>query len=209
MKLLNAGLGRTGTTSLRAALETLGYAPVFHTNSLFDSLEDTALLTAALAGRRIDWHTFLTPYRSADWPAAFFYKDILRAHPEAKVMVSVRDPGGWFESLTEALEQMRKLELPSPRMKQAREFLELGLDTFFEGRLADKSYMVHAFGRHTAAVKASVGPNNVLVYDVREGWGPLCAFLEVEVPLQAFPHLNQREIFTERVTKLFSDSEQP
>lgn len=94
MKLINAGLGRTGTTSLKAALETLGYAPVFHTTDLFTSPKDIDVWEAAMKGERVDWRTFFAPYAVADWPAGLLYKDIIRAHPEAKVMVSVRDPEG-------------------------------------------------------------------------------------------------------------------
>lgn len=210
MKLINAGLGRTGTTSLKAALETLGFAPVFHTTDLFTSAKDIDLWEAAMKGEKVDWHVFFAPYAVADWPAAFFYRDIIRAHPEAKVMVSVRDPEGWFGSTQGILKQVRSINLPLPQVRRAKAFLEAGIDTFFEGKAEDKAYMMDFFERHTESVKAYVktnrGAENVLVYDVREGWEPLCAFLEVEVPKQPYPRLNQRESFRELATKLFTSS---
>ncbi len=206
MKLINAGLGRTGTTSLKAALEMLGYAPVFHTTDLFTSPKDIDVWEAAIKGERADWRIFFAPYAVADWPAGLLYKDIIRAHPEAKVMVSVRDPEGWFESTQGTLKQVRSLNLPIPQVRRAKGFLEAGLNTFFEGKVEDKAYMMAFFERHTEAVKAYVGAENVLVYDVHEGWGPLSAFLEVGVPERPFPRLNQREGFRELATKLFSSS---
>lgn len=204
MKLINAGLGRTGTTSLKAALETLGYGPVFHTTDLLTSAKDIDVWERAVKTEPVDWRAFFAPYAVADWPAAFFYRDIIRAHPEAKVMVSVRDPEGWFESTQGILKQVRSLNLPLPQVRRAKGFLEAGLATFFEGKAEDKAYMTNFFERHTEAVKAFVGAENVLVYDVREGWGPLCTFLEVPVPDAPFPRLNQREGIKDLATKLFS-----
>lgn len=204
MKLINAGLGRTGTTSLKAALARLGYAPAFHTTDLFTSKADMDVWEAALRGERPDWRVFFAPYAVADWPAGLFYQDIVRAHPEAKVMVSVRDPEGWVESVQGTLEQVRNFNLPIPQVRRIKGFLETTLETFFEGKVADRAYMLEFFGRHTENVKAFVGAENVLVYDVREGWGPLCTFLEVAVPDEPFPQLNQQGGLREMATKLFS-----
>ena len=204
MKLINAGLGRTGTTSLKVALETLGFAPVFHTTDLLTSVKDIGVWERAMKGEPVDWRTFFAHYEVADWPAAFFYKDIIRAHPEAKVMVSVRDPEGWFESTQGILKQVRSLNLPIPQVRRVKGFLEAGLATFFEGKAEDKAYMTDFFERHTEGVKAFVGGENVLVYDVKQGWGPLCAFLRVEVPREPFPRLNQREGIKDLAIKLFS-----
>lgn len=104
---------------------------------------------------------------------------------------------------------MRSLK-PIPQVRRVQGFLEAALNTFFEGNAHDEAYMMDFFERHTEAVKAYVatnrGADKVLVYDVREGWEPLCTFLEVEVPKQPFPRLNQREGFRELAAKLFSSS---
>ncbi len=206
MRIINAGLGRTGTTSLKAALETLGYTPVYHTTDLLTSAKDINVWEEAMKGEAVDWRAFFAGYQVADWPAGLFYRDIIRAHPEAKVMLSVRDPEGWFESISGTLKQLRSLHLPIPQVRRAKGFLEAALDSFFEGKVEDKAYMMTFFERHMEAVKAYVGAEKVLVYDVREGWEPLCAFLQVDVPKQSFPRLNQREGFRELAAKLFSRS---
>lgn len=204
MKLVNAGLGRTGTTSLKAALEELGLTPAYHTTNLSTSAKDMDVWEAALAGEKVDWRAFFEGYEVADWPAGLFYQDIIRAHPEAKVMLSVRDPEDWFESITGTLKGLRSVHLPVPQLKRVKRFLEASLERFFEGKVDDKAYMIAFFERHTEAVRAFVGTENVLVYDVREGWKPLCTFLAVDVPQKPFPRLNQRGGVQALITKLFS-----
>ena len=92
MKLINAGLGRTGTTSLKAALETIGFSPVYHSTDLFTSPKDMDVWEAAISGKPVDWRTFFADYQVADWPAGLFYHKIINAHPDAKVMITIRDP---------------------------------------------------------------------------------------------------------------------
>ena len=207
MKLINAGLGRTGTTSLKGALEHLGFGPVYHSTDLFTSREDLALWEAAMEGAKMDWRAFFAPYEVADWPVGLFYKEIIRAHPEAKVMLSVRDPEGWFESISGTLKQVRNLNLPIPQVQRIKNFLEVyAVNGLFKGKVNDKTFMMDFFERHTQEVKAFVGEENLLVYSVKEGWEPLCDFLDVPVPDEPFPRLNQRGGIRELVMKMFSPS---
>lgn len=159
-------------------------------------------------GERVDWRAFFAGYEVADWPVGLFYKDIIRAHPEAKVMLSVRDPESWFESFSGTLKQARSLNLPIPQVRRIKRFLEVyAVNGLFEGKVDDKTFMMDFFERHTGAVKAFVGPENLLVYNVKESWEPLCDFLEVDTPNEPFPRLNQRGGIKELVTKMFSRSQ--
>ena len=204
MKLINVGLGRTGTTSLKAALEKLGFAPTYHTTDLFTSPRDMNLWAAAMEGQRVDWRTFFAPYEVADWPVALLYKDIIRAHPAAKVMLSVRDPAGWFESFSSNLKLAQTFNPPIPQVRLIKRFSEdYVINGFLEGRSDDRAFMLEFFERHTERVKALVG-ENLLIYDVTEGWEPLCRFLAVDVPNEAFPRLNQRSEVKDMIMKLFS-----
>ena len=204
MKLINAGLGRTGTTSLKGALEQLSFRPIYHTTDLFTSAKDMDVWERAMDGGTVDWRTFFAGYEAADWPVGLFYKDIIRAHPEAKVMLSVRDAEGWFESISGTLKQARSLNLPIPQVKRVKRFLETyAVNGLFEGKADDKAFMMNFFEQHTQEVKAFVGPE-LLVYNVREGWEPLCSFLDVPVPDEPFPKLNQRGGLKELVGKMFS-----
>ena len=201
MKLINAGLGRTGTTSLKGALELLGFAPVYHSIDFFESPDDLHFWKEAMEGKEVDWQAFFAPYEVADWPVALRYQDIIRAHPEAKVMLSVRDPEAWFESMSGTLNQMLSLDLPNPQVRRVKAFVETHMiGGLFESKSNDRASMIDVFERHTEAVKAFVGAE-LLVYNVKEGWEPLCTFLEVPVPDEPFPRLNQRGSLREMIVE--------
>ena len=205
MKLINAGLGRTGTTSLKGALERLGFGPIYHTTDLFTSPKDMDTWEAAMEGAAVDWRAFFAPYEVADWPAGLFYEDIIRAHPDAKVMLSVRDPEGWFESISGTFKQAQSLNLPIPQVRRVKRFLTTyAAEGIFEGKMDDKAFMMDFFERHTEAVKRFVGEGKLLVYSVKEGWEPLCDFLDVPVPDEPFPRLNQRGNIKTLMAKMLS-----
>lgn len=207
MNLINAGLGRTGTTSLKGALETLGISPIFHTTDLFMSSKDLATWDQALSGKPVDWRAFFAPYAAADWPAALVYRDVITAHPEAKVMLTVRDPESWFESISGTLSQILSMKLPFRRFQQTKTFLrEHAINGLFEGKVDDKAHMLELFDRHIEAVRDFVPAEKLLIYDVREGWEPLCRFLEIEVPAKPFPRLNQRGGFEAMARRMFGQS---
>ena len=201
MRLINVGLGRTGTTSLKAALELLGFAPVYHTTDLFRSGKEMDLWEAALEGgalslskgEQVDWRAFFADYDVADWPAALLYRDIINAHPEAKVLLTVRDPEQWFESINGMGKQVQRLKLPIPRLRRIKRFVDrYALNGLFGGKADDRTHMIGFFEQYIEEIKAFVPEQRLLVYNVREGWDPLCDFLDVETPQQPFPRLNQR-----------------
>ena len=200
MKLINAGLGRTGTTSLKVALEILGYSPVFHSTELFANAEQIAIMEDALKGKPTDWRAFFANYQVADWPVAFFYKDIINSFPEAKVMLTVRDPEQWSESLNAIAQQGRSAKhVPPPAMQGALRLI----DNFYGGKTGDKPYMLRFYADYVEAVKAFVPADRLLIYNVTEGWEPLCKFLEVgKVPDQPFPRENTRDGLKDLLTRL-------
>jgi len=209
MKLINTGLGRTGTTSLKAALEMLGIAPVFHAPDLFTNTKYLDVWEAACEGQTIDWRTFFADYEVADWPVAFFYKEIIKAYPEAKVMITVRDPEEWFKNFKAVWQQVLSINLPIPRLQRLRRFIRLRMmEEFFEGKGNDKAQMVCFFENYVEGVKEFVPADKLLVYNVTEGWEPLCEFLEVDVPQQAFPNANKGGGFKEFVTSLMTGAQQ-
>ena len=137
-----------------------------------------------------------------DWPRAAFYKEIMKAYPEAKVLLSVRDPERWYESTRNTIYTSVN---PSPEMIAAvgpasRLNNELIWKRTFGGNFEDRRHAIEVFERHNEEVKEHVTAGRLLVYEVREGWGSLCEFLEVEVPKdEPFPHLNHMEAFVKRV----------
>jgi len=185
VKLIGAGFGRTGTTSLKAALEKLGFDPCYHMTEVFAHPDHADFWVAAWHGEPVDWDGVLGDYEATvDWPACTFYKELMRRNPEARVLLSVRDPERWYESTRSTIYE---LTFTGRRSSLAKDIIWQGT---FDGRFEDKSYAIEVFERHNEEVKRHVSRENLLVYEVKEGWGPLCEFLDVPVPDEPFPYLN-------------------
>jgi len=222
MKVIGAGFGRTGTTSLKAALETLGFGPSYRLTEVFKHPEHVAFWEAARRGERVDWEGFFSGYGVAvDWPACTFYGEIMEAFPGAPVILTVRDPKRWYESVRSTIYGIRTLSAGRAPMRLA--FALAGLlapgvtgiarladeilwEGTFDGRFEDRSHAIETYKRHNAEVRRQVPPERLLVYDVKEGWAPLCDFLGVEVPDQPFPHLNDTREMRRRLLGLVAAS---
>lgn len=209
MKLIGAGFGRTGTMSLKAALEQIGYGPCFH---MIDLIKDPTPLhywKSAAAGEPMDWEQALDGWESTiDWPACTYWEQLIQVWPEARVLLSVRDPDAWYEStvksIKEAAEAGTKGELkggtaPPPSPETMATINHQIWDGTFEGRFEDREFAIAKFEEHNEAVKAGVPEDRLLVYEVGQGWGPLCEFLRVEEPDGPFPHLNDRDSFRQMI----------
>ncbi len=218
MKVIGAGFGRTGTTSLKAALEALGFGSAYHMTEVFTHPEHVRFWEAARRGERVDWEGFFSGYGVAvDWPACSFYAELMEAFPGAAVILTVRDPERWYESTLSTIYGIRKVSAgPAPvRLAFALAGLfapgitgivrladEIVWKDTFEGRFEEESHAIETFRRHNEEVRRRVPPERLLVYDVREGWAPLCAFLGVEVPNEPFPHLNDTREMRRRLIGL-------
>ena len=222
MRIIGAGFGRTGTTSLKAALEALGFGPSYRLDEVFKHPEQVAFWEAACRGERVDWEGFFAGYGVAvDWPAFSFYGELMEAFPEAPVILTVRNPGRWYESVRSTIYGIHKLSAGPAPVRLA--FALAGLfapavtgiarladailwDGLFDGRFEDRSYAIEMFHRHNEEVRRRVPPERLLVYDVKEGWAPLCDFLGVEVPDEPFPHLNHTREMRRRLLGLVAAS---
>lgn len=206
MNVVGAGFGRTGTTSLKAALEELGLGSAYHMTEVFTYPWHARTWQAARRGERVDWQKFLAGYGVAvDWPACAFYEELMYAFPEAKVVLTVRDPGRWYESMRDTIYGIHRISsgpLPVRLVLSAAGIFAPGVTSIvrladnivwrgtFDGRFEDRRHAIETFERHNAEVRRRVPPDRLLVYDVREGWAPLCKFFGVEIPDRPFPHLN-------------------
>jgi Sulfotransferase domain len=208
VKVIGAGFGRTGTWSLKAALEVLGFGPCYHMTEVFAHPGHADFWSSAWRGEPVDWEGVLGGYEATvDWPACTFYEELMERHPEAKVLLSVRDPEPWYESTRSTIYELSMLLESSPIARLIFGLISLLVfggfagsrssivndmiwQGTFDGRFEDKAYAIEVFERHNEEVKRRVPSERLLVYEVTEGWVPLCEFLGVPEPEETFPHLN-------------------
>ncbi|MDT3439587.1 MULTISPECIES: sulfotransferase family protein [unclassified Pseudofrankia] len=197
--IVGAGFGRTGTLSLKAALEQLGFGPCHHGFELMKRRETVFDWLDAVEGKPVDWDSMYAGYRSTvDWPGARFWRELAAHDPASKVVLSVRDPEKWYESVKNTLYQAI-LNVPEHLPAEVEPLIKLLRlliwDGIFDGRFADKDHALRVYEDHIAEVKREIPADRLLVFDVAEGWEPLCAFLGVPVPAEPFPRLNERDAY--------------
>lgn len=201
LKVIGPGFGRTGTKSLKEALEVLGFGPCHHMYEVLDHHVEQVPHWKALAnGETRDWNEVFAGYVSqVDWPGANCWRETVDAFPDAKVVMSVRPPEKWwasfYKTIGKLLDSYPSMDLPPHIM----EILDMNSkyigEGVFGGKYRDKDTAIAAFEKRLTDVKAEVAPERLLVFDVAEGWAPLCGFLEVPVPDMPFPHHNVRADF--------------
>ena len=211
MKVIGAGFGRTGTMSMQAALQELGY-PCYHMNNVLADWEHlNAWYDFALSRATMDWKTLFRDYEATvDFPACLYYKELMEIYPEAVVVLNVRDPDPWFSSWSsvwKTRDRYRVFRFFVPRLRLFHGFVDAVLFNGLFGGKLDHGHNINVFRQHIEDVKATVPPDRLLVFNVKEGWGPLCTFLGCEIPEgKPFPHLNEGSAtivmeFTKRVTR--------
>jgi hypothetical protein len=198
LRLIGAGLGRTGTLSAKLALERLGFGPCYHMVEVFKNPAHIPIWERANDGHAVDWEALFVGYASTvDWPACKFWGDLIKAYPDAKVLLTVRDPEAWYESAAKTIfqidERVATSEVGRLQIPMARKVVH---GTFPKG-LGDKAHCIEIYRRHNEDVQRALG-SRVLTYDVADGWVPLCAFLGVAVPDEPFPKTNSAEEFRTR-----------
>ena len=193
LEVIGAGFGRTGTMSLKVALEELGFGPCYHMIELFQHPEHVERWEAAVRGDPVNWEELFHGYRATvDWPGAAFYRKLMERYPEAGVILTVRDPESWYESARNTIFNLQ--EVASSRAPQMAR--DLASQKGFDGDVEDRQHMIEAFNRWNEEVRELVPAQRLLVYEVKEGWEPLCDFLGVEAPKgKPFPHLNDSDSF--------------
>ncbi len=204
MDVIGAGFGRTGTMSLKVALQQLGFAPCLHMIDLLGGqpeLSDT--FREAYEGKSVDWKESLKEFRATvDWPGCSFYKDLMELYPDAPVILTVRDPEAWYKSTYDTIYQaaLQIVEMPEFADRPVTKMLQtIVWNGDLEGRFDDKQRAISIFENHNQAVKDYVPADRLLVYEVKQGWEPLCRFLGVDVPSFPFPHVNDTKSFWENM----------
>jgi hypothetical protein len=194
VEVVGAGLGRTGTNSLRLALEQLLGAPCYHMMVVSDRPQDVDVWWAAVRGEMPDWSTFPAGFKAlVDWPSTAFWRELAAAHPDALVLLSVRESAqAWWRSIERTLVPTMAAPVPADRPELARQrqmVRELVASTFTPD-LADAESAMAAYERHNAEVRATVPADRLLEWQAGDGWEPICAALDLPVPSHPFPHTN-------------------
>jgi hypothetical protein len=195
MRVIGAGFSRTGTYSFKSALEKLGYR-TYHMEEAVKEFErgDLDTWNALMEGTdSVDWHTLLQGYDAgSDLPFAWYYEEVMEAFPEAKVVLTVRDPEKWWPSLAALanvhdtlVEQLQFLPRFAAFQRCVRNIIRVIFDNIIE-----QEANIAVLNQHVEEVKATVPADRLLVFSVAEGWEPLCNFLGHPVPDEPFPHEN-------------------
>jgi Sulfotransferase domain len=198
LAVVGAGVGRTGTHSLKLALEQLLDAPCHH---MLEILGDPTQIPAwidAIEGRPVDWSAMLAPYRAiVDWPGGSFWPELFAAYPDAVVLLSVRDPEGWYRSASNTI--FLTFEHMPPEVAPWMEAVRKLLRDRFSDRFDDPTAMMDAFVRHNDAVRAAVPADRLLEWSLGDGWEPICERLGLPLPAEPFPVTNTTDAFREMI----------
>ncbi|MEX2650245.1 MAG: sulfotransferase family protein [Alphaproteobacteria bacterium] len=204
LRVVGAGLGRTGTKTLKDVLERLGFGPCHH---MFEVRENPAQLPfwqAAARGETPDWDAVFAGYAACvDWPAAFFWRELAAYYPDAKVLLSVRPDEAWLKSIQSTILPLLRdrAEIPPGHMRDTMDMAHrLIVERTFGGDIDDPQHVLAVYRAHADEVRRTIPSGRLLTYDVAEGWEPLCRFLGVPIPDAPFPVTNTTKEFQERVT---------
>ena len=202
MHVIGAGVGRTGTYSLKLAINQLGLGPCHHMEEVLHNLPVQVPLWSAALNGNPDWRAIYSGYDSAvDWPTAGFFRELLEEYPSARFVLTHRSPENWADSFGATIYQLLATSDQAPPDMQdwlamasavvARTGFPVGLD---------RDGLIKAFVAHNEAVKKTIPAAQLLVYEVKDGWEPLCKFLGASIPADPFPRTNDRAEFWDRVT---------
>lgn len=209
LEILGPGFGRTGSHSLKLALEELGFGPCHHMFEVRDNPEQLPYWDALNRGEAVRWSEVFANYRSqVEWPGAQYWRELRRTYPDAKVILSVRDPDAWFDSVMETIVPSitaGRTEYGEPYQRAvSRMIYQMLYQRRFGGKMEDRDHAIRVFNEHNREIIACVPRDQLLVFDAADGWSKLCEFLGVNVPDRPFPVSNSASTFQRRNLELQS-----
>lgn len=198
LSVIGAGLGRTGTDSMKHALEILGCGPCYHMYEVIPHQDRIDMWTSFADGVQPDWDfVFRNYHATVDWPAAYYWRELAAHFPAAKIILSVRSPESWFESMSNTILRIVQTSAEPNGMRT-----KLFIPVFFEGNVHDKDHILSIYNRHNEAVIKAIPQDRLLVYELGSGWGPICEFLGVDIPDVPYPMGNSTAEFSEKLDRV-------
>ena len=209
LSVIGAGFPRTGTASLKVALEQLGFGKCYHMSEVFPRPDHYPLWADAVDGKPVDWDKIFEDFgATTDAPACLFYKQLADHYPKAKVILSQRDPDRWFDSTQSTI-------LSDAIMGKFRDMPPVLLNMMHklgwhpeDPENHDKAKMIARLNAHNEEVKRIIPPERLLVFEASQGWEPLCAFLDLPVPDGPFPHVNSTDEFKKMLAQMSAENNQ-
>lgn len=205
LRVVGAGLGRTGTNSLKLALEELLEGPCYHMFELMQRPRDRQIWEQAVQGEQVDWNALLDGYAATvDWPGCAFWRELCAANPNAVVLLSTREsPQTWWSSMERTIVPL----LSGPPLDESPELIQghMMVRELFRSRLTpdwtDRDAAITAYQRHCDEVRREVPGERLIEWQPGDGWEPICSGLALPVPLTAFPHENSSADFRANVAR--------
>lgn len=197
LQIIGAGFGRTGTESLKRALEMMGFGPCHHMHEVMARPELNTQWRAIAAGADPDWDRLFKGYRSTvDWPSTHYWDALADHYPDAKIILSLRDATGWYKSMQNTI---------LPVLRDSTDAESFGTtvirDQVFSGNLDDQDHVIRVYEDHITQVQAKIPADRLLTYELGSGWKPLCAFLGCEVPSEPYPSGNRPDQFHAKIAE--------
>jgi hypothetical protein len=199
LKVVGASFGRTGTSSVRLALETLGFGPCHYMKELFAAPAHAREWLRIADGEKPDWKRLLNGFTSTiAWPAAFYWRELAAAFPESKVLLIVRDPASWYASMSRTLYRTRPADTGQEAAVRDQVIEKIVWQGTFSGRFEDRDHAMGVYLAHLDEVRAAVPSERLVEVEPSHGWEPLCAALGVGVPDLPFPTANTTDEYLRR-----------
>ncbi|MBV1870168.1 MAG: sulfotransferase family protein [Gammaproteobacteria bacterium] len=198
LKIIGAGFGRTGTESMKQALEILGFAPCHHMIEVLRNPEQEQYWRKAVVDNSFDWDQAFQGYQAAvDWPSAYYWRELSERYPKAKVLLTVRSAESWYESFSNTILEVIKNSPDSGALGKT-----LIAEQVFQGQPDNRDHAIAVYEQNIRDVQAAIPADRLLTYHTGSGWAPLCAFLNKDVPDQPYPRTNSTAEFLEHLKKM-------
>lgn len=199
LTVLCVGFGRTGTLSLKFALEKLVGRPCYHMFEVSQNPGHAEIWSTAADGEKVAWEALFADYGAAvDWPAAYFWRELATFYTEAKVILTVRSAESWYKSCHQTIfQRLAQASQDLSPVHAARDAMakKIIYERTFDGRTDDADHCMAVFKRHNEEVRRAIPAERLLVYESGQGWEPICKFLGLAVPDSEYPRVNSTEEF--------------